>query len=324
VTEHAIIPEQNSARPKLDIVVSVYNEAEALSRFRDELFATMERAAYPWRVIFVNDGSTDGSDMVLDAFAMEHPNVAVIHFSRNFGHEAAMLAGIDASSAEACICMDADLQHPPESIPAMMEAFTQGFEIVNMVRDKREDAGMMKRVTSSLFYAFINKISPVRFERNASDFFLVSARVARLLRTEFRERTRFIRGYTQIVGFRKTTLNFYARARTLGKSKYGFYRLMLLTSGAIATFSRLPLHLGILMGIISGIFALGLSIYSIIMKIAGYAPPGYTTIVVFLSAMFAIQFFLIGILGLYIGYIFEENKKRPIYIIDRKHGFEQA
>jgi polyisoprenyl-phosphate glycosyltransferase len=247
----------------------------------------------------------------------------VIHFSRNFGHEAAMLAGIDASTAEACICMDADLQHPPASIPAMIQAFDQGFEIVNMVRDKREDGGLLKRLSSSLFYAFINKISPVRFERNASDFFLVSSRVAKLLKTEYRERTRFLRGYTQIVGFRKTTLNFHARAREVGKSKYGFYRLMLLTSGAIATFSRLPLHLGILMGVISGLFALALSVYSIIMKIAGYAPPGYTTTIVFLSVMFAIQFFLIGILGLYIGYIFEENKKRPIHIIDRQHGLDK-
>lgn len=317
------ITDKNKSGRKLDIVVSVFNEEESLPGFMEALFSTLKDVVYSWRVIFVNDGSSDASANILDAFAQKHDNVAVIHFSKNFGHEAAMLAGIDASCADAVICMDADLQHPPQSIPDMIKAFNQGFEVVNMVRDKREDAGLIKKITSSVFYAFINRISPVKFERNASDFFLISSRVARLLKEEFRERTRFIRGYTQIVGFRKTTLRFIATSRMKGKSKYGFYRLMLLTSGAIATFSRLPLHLGILMGIISAIFALVVSAYSIIMKIAGYAPPGYTTIIVFISVMFAIQFFLIGILGLYIGYIFEENKKRPIYIIDKKHGFAE-
>ena len=318
-----MISAKEKARRKLDIIVSVFNEEESLPGFRDALFSVLKKAGFSWKVIFVNDGSSDASADILDAFAKEHHNVAVIHLSRNFGHEAAMLAGIDASRADAVICMDADLQHPPEAIPEMIRAFDQGFGVVNMVRDKREDAGVFKKITSSIFYAFINRISPVKFERNASDFFLISARVAKLLKEEFRERTRFIRGYTQIVGFRKTTLRFTATSRMKGKSKYGFYRLMLLTSGAIATFSRLPLHLGLLMGIISAIFALVVSAYSIIMKIAGYAPPGYTTIIVFISVMFAIQFFLIGILGLYIGYIFEENKKRPIYIVDKKHGFEE-
>lgn len=308
---------------KLDIVVSVFNEEDSLPLFRETLFLTLENATYNWRVIFVNDGSTDRSAELLDTFASNHPNIAVIHFSRNFGHEAAMLAGIDSSNADAVICMDADLQHHPESIHDMLNEFDRGYEVINMVRNSREDAGIFKRITSSLFYAFINRISPVKFERNASDFFLLSARVVKILKTEFRERTRFMRGYTQIVGFKKTTLSFDASNRKLGKSKYGFYRLMILTSGAIATFSKLPLHLGILMGVISAIFALVVSGYSIAMKIAGQAPPGYTTIIVFLSVMFAIQFFLIGILGLYIGYIFEENKKRPIYIVEKKNGFQQ-
>ncbi len=315
--------EDRTTKRKLDIIVSVYNEEEALPLFWERLHKTLHETDFTWRVIFVNDGSTDGSAEMLNTLAEMNPQVAVIHFSKNFGHEAAMLAGIDASNACAALCMDADLQHPPESILEMVKAFDQGFEVVNMVRDSRQDAGFVKKVTSALFYAFINRISPVRFEKNASDFFLLSARVVKLLKTEYRERTRFIRGYTQIVGFRRKSLAYQAPSRSTGKSKYGFYRLMLLTSGAIVTFSRLPLHLGILMGVLSALLALVVTAYSIIMKIAGQAPPGYTTIIVFLSVMFAIQFFLIGIVGLYIGYIFEENKKRPIYIIDRKHGFDE-
>ncbi len=314
---------ESGAQPrKLDIVVSVFNEEEMLEPFFLKLQESLREVSWNWRVIFVNDGSTDRSAEVLNHLAKNHSGVAVIHFSRNFGHEAAMLAGVDASNGSACICMDADLQHPPSEIVAMLNAFEEGYEVVNMTRASRSDGGMLKKLSSALFYSIINRLSPVKFERNASDFFLISSRVVKLLKTEYRERTRFIRGYTQIVGFKRTSLVYHAGTRDFGKSKYGFYRLMLLTSGAIVTFSRLPLHLGILMGVISAFFALGVTVYSIIMKIAGQAPPGYTTIIVFISVMFAIQFFLIGILGLYIGYIFEENKKRPIYIIDRTYGIE--
>lgn len=308
---------------KLDIIVSVFNEIETLPEFTKVLFEVMDKENYPWRVIFVNDGSDDGSDNVLNEIAKKHTNVAVIHFSRNFGHEAAMIAGIDASNAQAVVCMDADLQHPPNVIPEMVKTFNDGYQIINMIRKANDEKKLFKKLASSLFYKFINKMSPFKFQKNASDFFLISKKIANILKTEYRERTRFIRGYTQIVGFKKTTLMFDAPKREHGESKYGFYKLMILTSGAIATFSRLPLHLGLLMGVISALFALGLSIYSVIMKIAGLAPPGYTTIVVFLSVMFAIQFFLIGILGLYIGYIFEENKKRPLYIIDKKLGLDE-
>jgi dolichol-phosphate mannosyltransferase len=219
--------------------------------------------------------------------------------------------------------MDADLQHPPSLIPKMVEEYKQGVEIVNMVCTNRADAGWLKKLTSRLFYKMINRISPVQFAENASDFFLISGRVASILKENFRERARFLRGFIQIIGFKKSTLSFDAVSRQGGKSKYSLYRLFVLSMGAIVSFSKLPLHLGIVVGAIFSVFSLLVGGYSIYMKFVGETPPGYTTLVVFMSMSFAIMFFLIGIIGVYIGYNFDENKKRPHYLIATKQGFEQ-
>jgi len=153
---------------------------------------------------------------------------------------------------------------------------------------------------------------------------MVSSRVAEVLKNNYRERSRFLRGFIQILGFNKTILTFEAPARYKGESKYSLYRLFMLSMGAIVSFSKLPLHLGIIVGILFSIFSIVVAGYSIIMKFAGETPPGYTTLVVFMSFSFSIMFFLIGIIGIYIGYNFDENKKRPLYIIESKTGFNET
>lgn len=301
----------------LSIIISVYNEEDVLVKFYNEMNNCLENLKIEYEIVFVNDGSTDKSLQIISKFAVGRKNIKIVNLSKNFGHEAAMIAGIDYSCGDAVICMDADLQHPPLLIADMIRKFSEGYEIVNMKRTENQSAGIIKRITSSLFYYLLNKISPVRFEPNASDFFLISKRVANILKNEYRERARFIRGFIQIVGFKRTYLEFIAAERVGGKSKYSFIKLFKFSMNAILTFSNLPLILGVLASIIVGIFGILVAVYSIIMKMRGYSPSGYTTIVVMISLLFSAQFFITGIIGEYLGFVFSETKKRPIYIIDK-------
>lgn len=310
----------NPVVPMLSIVLSVYNEADGIADCHREISSVMSSLNCTYEMIFVNDGSSDGTERILRDIAAQDSLVRVINFSRNFGHEAAMLAGIDYSRGEAVICMDADLQHPPAKIPAMLESWRAGAEVVNMVRADRLDANAIQKANSRIFYRLINSISNVRLAENASDYFLISRRVADILKSDFRERTRFLRGIIQIVGFNKTTLEYVASERATGKSKYSFFKLLRLSFTAISSFSKVPLQLGIIAGIIFGLISIVLIIYSLIMWVHDTPVSGYTTLVVFMSAFASIQMFVIGIIGQYIGYIFDEIKGRPIYIVKEVWG----
>ena len=303
-------------QPDCSVIVSIFNESETIPAFYETLLSVLSPLGSTYEIIFVNDGSTDNSLHLLKEIASKNNAVTIISFSTNFGHEAAMTAGIDYAKGEAVICMDGDLQHPPAMIPQMLDKKNEGFDVVNMIRTKRHDGSLIQRINSKLFYKVINSISSVKLAENASDFFLISDEVANVLRTNYRERTRFLRGIIQIIGFKKTTLDYEAKQRVAGKSKYSFFKLLMLSLSAISSFSKLPLQLGIISGIMFGIISLILIIYSIVMWILETPVSGYTTLIVFLSAFAAILLFVIGIIGQYIGYIFDEIKKRPIYIVE--------
>ena len=300
---------------ELSIVVSVYNEEDGLNTFIEELNNKLLNISS--EIIFVNDGSIDNSFEILKSIQTKFENIRIINFSRNFGHEAAMLAGIDNSNGAYIVCLDADLQHPPQEILKMYDKAKNGFDIITARRTDREDGGFIKKILSILFYKIINKISPITFETNASDFFLISKRIQVILKNEYRERTRFLRGFIQSVGFKKDSIEYIAPERFSGESSYNLFNLMKLSINAIVSFSKQPLYLGIYLGGIFGLFSLIITIYSIVMNFIGTPPPGYTTLVVIISLLFSIQFIIIGFIGLYIGFLFEEQKKRPIYIIDR-------
>jgi len=304
------------------IVASVFNEEESVMMFYQSLSQILKMLSISYEIIFVNDGSTDNSLTILKDVADSDKNIRIISFSRNFGHEAAMLAGIDHACGESVICMDSDLQHPPAMIPEMLQKKAEGFEIVNMVRTDRKDAGLMQKINSKLFYKFVNSISSVKLAENASDFFLISKKVYKILQTDFRERTRFLRGIIQLVGFRKTTIAYEAPKRFAGKSKYSFFKLLKLSFTAISSFSKLPLQLGIITGLIFGIFAIILILFSLVMWILGKTIPGYTTLIIFMSAFAGIQLFVTGLIGQYISYVFDEVKGRPVYIVDEIYEFE--
>ena len=303
----------------LTVVVSVYNEEAALPLCHERLTEVLRESGRDYALLFVNDGSRDRSAEILDRFAAEDTRVRVLHFSRNFGHEAAMIAGIDYAEG-AVICMDADLQHPPQCIPAILAKLDEGFDVISMVRTANRSAGIIKNLTSSAFYGVMNALSGTRFEKNASDFFAVSARAAEVLRRDYRERVRFLRGYVQSLGFRSTALQYEAAERAAGQSKYSLAKLFRFSMNTIMSFSDLPLRLGIYAGIASGLLGLILLIYSIVMKVRIGAPAGYTTIIVVICFMFAVLFLILGIMGQYIGVLFEEVKGRPIYIVAAERG----
>lgn len=300
----------------LSVVISVYNEEQVISLFYEEITRHLNNLPLKYELVIVNDGSRDNTLHVLRSLAEQDQHIKIVSFSRNFGHEAAMIAGIDHSRGNIIICMDADLQHPPSIIPDMLEKQKEGYDIITMVRTDNPDSGWLQKFTSKSFYKILNRLSGHNFDVNASDFFLITKPVADVLRTEFREQYRFLRGFIQLVGFRKTTLKFKAQSRAAGTSKYSMTHLFKYSFEVMLTFSNLPLKLGLITGIVIGIFGALVGVWEIIMRIMGLTPPGYATIVVLISFLFAILFFIIGIIGEYISVLFKEVKGRPIYIVE--------
>ena len=312
----------NGQKPKtISIVISVYNEEKALHEFYREATPVFETLPWNYELIFVNDGSADASGQILAELAAADPRVRVINFSRNFGHEAAMLAGLDHSSGEGIVCMDADLQHPPECVAQIIEKFEEGYEVINMVRTKNKSAVFIKNLTSSAFYKFLNKISDVKLENNASDFFAVSREAAEVLRKNYREKVRFLRGYVQSIGFQKTTITYEAHDRVAGESKYNIRKLLAFSMNTIMCFSNLPLKLGIYAGAFAGLLGVAVMIYTLFTRQG--APSGYATIVILNCFMFAILFLIVGIIGEYIAILFSELKDRPIYIVEETQNVEK-
>lgn len=306
---------------KISIIVSVYNEEEVLFEFYRETIKVLLLIDNPYEIIFVNDGSTDGSRSTLFKISRDDENVKVIHFSRNFGHEAAMIAGIDYASGDYIVCMDSDLQHPPTLLPEIIRKFDSGFDIINMVRTENKSAGILKNITSAGFYKVINKVSDMKLVSNASDFFGISKRVADILRNNYREKTRFLRGYVQNVGFNTTNIEYEARKRYAGESKYSIRKLFRFSMNTIMTFSNLPLKLGMYAGGMAAFLAMIMMIYTVVSFLRVGTPSGYATIICLICFMFSVLFFIVGIIGEYLGLILAEQKDRPLYIVEEKINF---
>lgn len=311
-------------KKKLSVVISVYNEEAALPEFYRKARAVFETLSWDYEMIFVNDGSQDASEALLFQFAGQDPRVKVLSFSRNFGHEAAMIAGIDYSDGDGIICMDADLQHPPECAAEIIEKFEAGYEVISMVRTRNRSAGLIKNITSAAFYKLLNRISDVKLLENASDFFALTANAAAVLKTHYREKVRFLRGYVQSIGFRKTTLEYEAGSRVAGSSKYSLRKLFKFSINTILCFSDLPLKLGMYSGMTVGLFGLLVMLYTIYEWAVKGTPNGYATIVVLLCFMFAMLFVVVGIIGEYIAILFTELKDRPIYIVREMRNFPES
>ena len=298
----------------LSVVVSVYNEKEALPMFYETAKPILDALSWDYELVFVNDGSQDGSLEVLKAFAKTDERVKVVSFSRNFGHEAAMIAGIDYARGDGIVCMDADLQHPPEILERIVAKLDEGYGVISMVRTRNTSAGLVKNITSSAFYRLINTMSDMKFEPNASDFFAISGQAAAVLKENYREKVRFLRGYVQNIGFKKTVIEYEANDRVAGKSKYSIRKLFAFSMNTIMCFSNLPLRLGIYAGIFAALTGAAMVVYTLCTRKG--APSGYATIVIVNCFMFAVLFLIVGIIGEYIAILFSELKDRPIYIVE--------
>ncbi len=311
---------------QLDIIVSCYNEAAGIRQFYETSRRYAEKLAElscSYRFFFVNDGSTDGTELILKELAAGDPEHTVyLGFSKNFGHEAAMLAGLDYATGDALVFMDADLQHPPELLPEIVRKLKEGNDIISMVRTKNRSAGLLKNVTSAGFYWVLNLLSAVHFVPNASDFFAISRRVQEVLQQHYRERVRFLRGYVQNLGFRHTTIPYEAKARVAGQSHYSLRKLLAFSIHTILCFSNMPLKLGMMSGMFSGLLGLLVLFYTLCTRKS--APSGYATIVILNCFMFSILFFVVGIIGEYIAVLFEELKDRPIYLVMETENLKTA
>ncbi len=315
-----------SGRKLLSVVVSAFNEEAGIRKFYEEASRQgrlLDRAGWDYELVFVNDGSKDRTGEILRSLSAEDPeHVRCFFLSRNFGHEAAMTCGLDHAGGDGLVFMDADLQHPPECLGPIAEKLSEGYEVISMARKSNKSAGIVRNVTSGAFYWVLNRLSSVRFEPNASDFFAISRRVGKVLRRNYRERVRYLRGYVQEVGFRSTVLSYEAAARFAGHSHYSIRKLFAFSINIILCFSNLPLKLGIVMGLFSGLLGFLLLLYTLLTREG--APSGYATIVILNCFMFAMLFFVIGIIGQYIAVMFEEGKDRPIYIVDEALNYREA
>ena len=302
---------------KVSFVVPVYNEESNLKEFHKRMTAVMAALTYDYEIIFVDDGSSDTSPILLQELADQDNHVEAYLLSRNYGHQLALTCGLDHAEGDAVITMDGDLQHPPEMVPEMLANWEKGFQIVQTIRKATEDASFFKRFTSSVYYLLINKLSRVEITPGGSDFRLMDKQAVQAFRL-YRERARFIRGMVNTLGFKVARMEFVAPPRFAGKSKYSLHKMLHFALDGITAFSNLPLRWALYCGLLCGLISLCGILHVLFEKyVMNDAVPGWATMTVSITFLGGIQLIGIGILGEYIGRIFEEVKQRPLYIVGR-------
>jgi dolichol-phosphate mannosyltransferase len=308
----------------LSIVVPALDEEATLEALHARLAAVLDRLGAAGEIILVDDGSTDGSFEVMRRLRARDPRVKAIRLSRNFGHQAALMAGMDAAAGEAIVLMDADLQHPPEVIPALVAKWREGYEVVHAIRRETEGTSALKRLTSSLFYRLSSQIGEVRLEPGAADFKLVDRRVAAAL-GEMRERGRFLRGLVAWAGYRQAGVPFAAPARGGGASKYTWARMAWLAVDGLLSFSRLPLRLTFILGVLAGLASFLYTLAMVYVHLfTDRTVPGWTSIVALVLLLGGMQLIALGVIGEYLGRIYDETKGRPLYLVRDRLGFEET
>ncbi len=310
----------------ISIVVPVYNEEANLRHFYEAVCTVMESLPYDFELVFVDDGSRDSSRTILHALELEDERVQPIFLARNSGHQLALTCGLDYADGDAVITMDGDMQHPPELIPVLIKEWEQGWEVVQTIRVTTEGVPFWKRGTSALYYKMLNLISNVPIQPGGSDFRLMDRIVVRAFR-RYREHARFIRGLIGSMGYRQKQIEFVAPPRFAGVSKFSPRKMLHFAFDGILAFSTLPLRFGLYAGLVSGIISFFLFIHVLFVKyVENDAVPGWATILGCVLFFGGVQLIILGIMGEYIGRIFEETKGRPLYLIarDKPRVMEQA
>jgi len=309
---------------RYSIVIPVYNEAEVLPTLYRRLTQVMEGLGEPYEVIFVNDGSSDASPMLLRELRAKDERVKFVGFSRNFGHQIAITAGLDHSSGQAVVVMDADLQDPPEVIPRLIEKWREGYDVVFAVRERRRGEGLFKRMTAALFYRLLRQLTSTEIPLDVGDFRLMSRRAVEALKA-IRERNRFVRGLVSWIGFRQTSVTFVRDLRHAGETKYPLRKMVRLALDGITSFSFVPLQLATYLGFAVSFISFIYIVYAVGLKLlTNRLVPGWASIVVAVLFIGGVQLITLGIIGEYIGRIYEEVKQRPLYVVDEAAGFEKT
>jgi dolichol-phosphate mannosyltransferase len=307
----------------LTVVCPVHDEREVVAAFHAQLRRVLD-SLDGWRstILLVDDGSTDGTREALRALAARDPGVQVVALSAHFGQQAALLAGLDHCDADAVVMMDADLQHPPSLIPELLDAFLRGFEIVFTIREDSPEVPVWKRTSSRWFYRLLNSISDTPINENAADFRLVSRRVVEVFRTRIRERNQFLRGLFGWVGFPVHFVRFRVHRRPAGQTKYSVRRMLRFAADGVVSFSKTPLQAAVYVGLAFGAAgvlyaALALGRYLVDRTL----PSGWAALVILISIFSGVQLVFLGILGEYVGAIFDEVKARPHYLVEERINF---
>lgn len=298
----------------LSIVVPCYNESESIDEFYRVITGVIKNR-YRYELILVNDGSSDNTLLKIKEIARQDNSVKYISFSRNFGHQNALKAGIDLAKGDAVISLDADLQHPPRLIPTLIEKWQEGNDVVYTLREEHQTIGFFKKVTSRTFYKLMNGLSETKIEVGASDFRLLDRKVVDVLKS-MPESSLFLRGMISWMGFNQIAIPYKADERFAGQSKYTLRKMLKLASSGITSFSIKPLKLSIYLGIVLALLAFAYVIYAIVIYFFSHQViPGWASVVVGVMFFSGVNLLFLGIIGEYLGKLFLDQKRRPNYII---------
>lgn len=307
---------------EISLVIPVYNEEEVLPALEERLKGTLARLGASTEVLLVNDGSRDGTERLLADLATRDPRFRAIHFSRNFGHQAAITAGVQLARGRAVIVMDADLQDPPELLEQMLAKWREGYHVVYARRESRRNESALKRGLAYSFYRVLTRLSDVRIPEDTGDFCLMDRVIVDHLNA-MPERNRYMRGLRAWLGFRQTAVTFVRPPRAAGEPKYTFRKSLSLGVNAILSFSKVPLRLGTYLGfVVSGLSFL-LAIVFVVMRLMGVRVmvPGWASTIVLVLFLGGVQLLTLGIIGEYLSRIYDEVKQRPLFVIRRADGF---
>lgn len=302
--------------PTFSVVVPAYNESSSIEAFHGRLAAVMEQIG-PWEVVYVDDGSTDTTLALLNQLRQQDPRAAIVSLSRNFGKEAATTAGLDHARGDAVVVIDADLQDPPEVIPELVAKWREGYEMVYAQRSHRDGESAFKKLTSAIFYRLAENVGNVQLPRDTGDFRLMSRRVVDAL-LRMRERHRFMKGLFAWVGFRSVAVPYNRAPRHAGTTKWDYWKLWNFAIEGLTSFTVMPLKIASYVGLTVALLSVGFGVQVIVKTllfgnpVAGY--PSLMTVVLFLGG---VQLITLGVIGEYLGRIFNETKGRPLYLVDR-------
>ena len=312
-----------SERPELSVVIPAYNEESNVATMYERLVSALDEVVDGLEILYVDDGSADATWERVAELAANDPRVRGLRFARNFGHQAALTAGVDASRGRAVVIIDGDLQDPPEIIPEMVARWREGFEVVYGQREEREGETWFKLATAKLFYRILRGITNVEIPVDTGDFRLMGPRAVEAFRA-LPERNRFIRGLVSWIGFSQTAVRYTRRARQVGETKFPVRRMLRFALDGITSFSFFPLRIATWTGFAVSLFAFLYIVVVLVLKVVGVSWLGYTSLMAAILFLGGVQLLMIGIIGEYLGRIFDEVKRRPLYLVGERTDGEDG